>query len=118
MSLRWLLAALAFSIAIFSFHLYNLAHDSYFFYWWVDIPMHILGGALVGTFFIALVSRHRPFLFLVVMSIVFVGWELFEYTAGLTSDKPGYAFDTAYDLLNGAFGAAFAYVIARRTLWR
>jgi hypothetical protein len=114
----WLLVTLALSLAVISLHLYALEHFWYWKHRWFDIPMHVLGGATVGAFFIALTDTKRPLAYLGGMFLIGAGWEVMEYTNNITSGEPGYWFDTLHDILDDAIGAIIAYVIARLTIWR
>ncbi|HUQ30045.1 MAG TPA: hypothetical protein VM103_00810 [Candidatus Paceibacterota bacterium] len=118
MSLRWLVAALILLGLLASAHMYNLAHHVYFERWWMDIPMHLLGGLAIGTLFVGLSPRPRPLLFLVAVLLISIGWELFEYVFGTTYSNTNYLFDTSHDLLDDVIGAAVAYGIARTSIWR
>ena len=79
--------------------------------------MHFLGGLLAGTIAVATVLRHRPALFALVVALISVFWEIFEYHLGLPH-KANFAFDTSVDLVMDAVGALTIYIIARMTLWR
>lgn len=114
----WLLATLALSLAVVSLHVYAIEHFWYWKHRWFDIPMHVLGGATVGAFFIALAPSRKPLVFLASMICIGVGWEVMEYTNGITNGEQGYWFDTWHDLLDDAVGAILAYLVARLTIWR
>lgn len=91
-----------------------------FLYWrfeWFDIVMHYLGGLTIGVFFIALLKRFRPWLFLFLFVTVAVGWEVFEYVVGLPREA-NYVFDTALDFLMDTLGAGTAYTLAQASLWQ
>lgn len=114
----WLFGALFLSIIFLSLHLEALANFWYWKYDWFDIPMHMLGGATLGVFIVALSHRPRPLTYLFIVAFIIIGWEVMEYVTGITRNEPGYVLDTSHDLLNGTLGATLSYVIARFTIWR
>lgn len=120
MRLTWLLAALLLVSVLAGVHIYAIEHFLYWRYRWFDTPMHLLGGAAIGTFTIALLGPvWRPWHYLAVAATAFVGWEVFEAVAGI-SVLPGvdYTWDTAHDILNDVFGATLVYAVARFTVWK
>jgi hypothetical protein len=116
---RWLIAALLTTGLLAALHFYALEHFLYWRYRWFDTPMHMLGGAAIGVFAVALLKRYRPFVYLGIIIAAAVAWEVYEYYFGLAV-LPGtnYAWDTAHDILNDALGAVLVYVIARLTIWK
>ncbi len=94
----------------------------YFYLWWLDIPMHMLGGAWVALFTLLLYERstffregrHQPFFLaiLVVASTLTIGlgWELFELSAQTWIERATHAdlVDTLSDLVNDLVGALVA----------
>lgn len=92
----------------------------FFLYWifpWFDLLMHFAGGFLVACIGLWGLSRvHKSVLSkrqalittLSVVIIVGVGWELFEYLAGLTR-KDEYVLDTTGDLVADIIGGLSAY---------
>ena len=117
MRLYFLLAALLLSTALALLEQWALVEHLYFRYPWFDIIMHLVGGALTGSFLVALLFRYRPIFFLVLAVAVLAGWELFEYAIG-AQQEANFIFDSALDLLVGVLGIFVAYVIARKSLWR
>ncbi len=90
----------------------------YFIWRWYDIPMHILGGALIAL--IALwgwwlsgwfkIPRTKKWLWwgtLLSMLIVAVLWEVWEYVFGLTGNRntTEQVIDTIKDLFDDIIGA-------------
>ncbi len=118
MRLPWLLTALVASAVLAGLHFNALAHFWYWKYRWLDTPMHLLGGAVLAIFAVALLRSFRPFTFLALMALAAVGWEVFEYVFGISTGQPNYLLDTVHDILNDAIGASFVYVVARFTVWR
>ena len=118
MRLSWLLTALLLAALMLGLHVFALETYFYWQYLWFDIPMHILGGAALAAFIIALIGRRRPLLLFLGMLAVVVGWEVFEYIAKIPADAEGYLHDTAFDIVNGLVGASILYAIARVQLKR
>jgi hypothetical protein len=95
----WLLFVLA--------HGFFVATYLYWELWWLDIPMHLGGGALflltwyhlrgLGVF-ISII--HRPWCGLLG---AIIGWELFKYLIGSTVVE-GYVLDTVIDVFCGLGG--------------
>jgi uncharacterized membrane protein YjdF len=99
-----------------------LYYHLYFYLWWLDIPMHLLGGAWVALMTLFLYERstffqegrHNPFFLaiLVVASTLSIGlgWELFELSAQTWIERATHAdlADTLADLVNDLVGALVA----------
>lgn len=117
MRLAWLLAALVFASILAYLQYEALANLWYWYYPWFDTIMHLLGGLTVAAFGIALLEKHRAFVFLGGMLAIAIGWELFELGIN-AQQEANFAFDTSLDLLMDALGMSTAYVAARFTLWR
>ncbi len=106
-----LLSLAALNIVAERFHLFYIV-------WWLDIPMHLFGGALGALTAVSLYFRasdphtkDRGALLVWLLSIassltIGLGWEAFEYLSGksapLGADGLG---DTIKDLANDLFGA-------------
>lgn len=93
----------------------------YLFYefWWLDIPMHILGGFGVAIFTSAIfsyfkikISYKRIFWILIITAIT---WEFWEYFTGQTEyyDWIG-RLDTVKDIINGIIGASIGYHFVKK----
>lgn len=117
MRLRWLLFTLALATLLGTLEVWALADHLYWRYVWSDTLMHFLGGATIASFAVAIVHAFRPAWFIVLVTAMAVGWEVFEYSIG-APHKSNFAFDTSLDLLMDAFGAVVVYAVARRTIWR
>lgn len=117
MRLIWLLAALVCASVLSYLQHEALANFWYWDYPWFDTLMHFIGGLALSTFIIALLDKHRAFLFLAGMLAVAIGWELFELLIN-TQREANFAFDTSLDLLMDALGMTLGYVVARFTIWR
>ncbi|KKU68734.1 MAG: hypothetical protein UX89_C0002G0059 [Parcubacteria group bacterium GW2011_GWA2_47_16] len=101
----------------------------YSFYWWFDIPLHFLGGFCAGLISLYFYSHFRrgnvigrivPGVLLAAILgtiVVGLGWEVFEYSAGITFNTVGnHALDTVKDLVMDILGgyAAYLYFIAQK----
>lgn len=117
MRLRQLLFSLFLAILTLGSDLEITWRHLWYPYPWLDIPMHLLGGFAVGSFLLALFGR-RVWPFVLLMTAVAVGWEIFEYVSGITAGELGYWLDTGHDLLDDALGALAAYYVARKAPWR
>lgn len=119
---RFSLYALAIAVAVFvaSLHLFALAHSLYWTYRWLDTPMHILAGLVIGIA-ISLPLLGRGFrgtgaLLTVVGCVLFIGgvWEIIEYEAGISSLEPTFVRDTFKDFINDIIGALAGFIIVRK----
>lgn len=101
-------------------HYLALTHFWYWTLWWFDVLLHILGGFAVGLLVIwgggTLVGERTHFFYkhigLIMFGVVLavgLGWELFEYTAGLFLANHFFP-DTIYDLFSDIAGGLLAYV--------
>ena len=117
MRLYWLFAALVLAALLAFLQHYALANLLYWHYPWFDTLMHFLGGLTVASFGIALLERHRAFVFLVGMFMIAAGWELFELMINAEREA-NFLFDTSLDLLMDAIGMSIAYGVARLSIWR
>lgn len=102
---------------------FNIPFDLYKIFPWLDIPMHLIGGAAIGASFFSLLQyKHpnlkiakteRPFLFFWVVGMVSfaaIVWEFYEFTSDYffqTIDQPSNA-DTIGDLFFGLLGGGLA----------
>jgi hypothetical protein len=91
----------------------------YYEIWWLDIPMHIMGGFGVATlaasvlsYFDKTISYKKLFLAYLVVAIT---WESYEYIHDLMLHREWNGwFDTIKDLIDGAIGMNFAYLFVRK----
>lgn len=114
--LPWFLVLLIFVIG--AAHATALRYHLFYTYWWLDIPMHILGGFWVSLFALwyHVVFRHheergrdKRKMLIHALSVTFsiaIGWELFEYAMNAYIVLSRYdMMDTLKDLLMGIIGA-------------
>jgi surface polysaccharide O-acyltransferase-like enzyme len=81
---------------------------------WLDIPMHIVGGFLVGSLFIALGKYNtrvaRKSFFFWALFLVMILWEFSEYKRGMVTYGRFYDYcDSLKDVMFGYLGAYIAY---------
>lgn len=115
------------AFVIATFHVLAVIFYLYWFYWWFDIPLHLLGGLCVGFFSIwAFVSyaedRYEINYTRLLLSalagafMVGVAWELFEYVQGIDFNSIGsYPLDTLKDMFMDLCGGYFSYLYLKIT---
>ena len=92
----------------------------YFEIWWLDIPMHLLGGAGIASLTIAILSyKNKKINYKkIVLSIIVVAllWEFYEYISDLIylGYWNGNWKDTISDIFNGLVGASISYLIYKK----
>lgn len=100
-------------------HLSALQWYLYWYFPWLDLLTHFLGGlwvALAAAWLLAYVGEKASLVRLVVITmIVGVGWEFFELYAGIPREA-NFAFDTSLDLITDFIGSVCGYLIARQLL--
>lgn len=104
--------------------IHNLA-ITFYLYWlylWIDIPIHMLGGAVVtfGVWLLPVFRVSIPERFmglvptLVVVFAVGILWELFEIGIGIPIlEKEGYVLDTCIDLVMDLIGGYIGFAIIK-----
>ncbi|KND51342.1 MAG: putative membrane protein (4 TMH) [Parcubacteria bacterium C7867-001] len=117
MRTHWLFGALFLSVLLAGLEMWAIENYLFWRYVWFDIPMHYLGGIAIAVFVLALLKRDRSFLFLLVVTAAYLGWEIFEYVYGLPREA-NYVLDTIQDLVMDSMGGLTAYVVAHFSLWR
>ncbi len=115
---KLLYIALVLAVLLLTLHLYALENYLYWYYRWLDIPMHILGGVAIGALLINYLGARRALLYFTLMFGVVVIWEVFENVESISTGQPDYWFDTAYDMINGLIGAVLTFFAARKGIWR
>lgn len=98
-------------------YVYVLQNDLFYFYHWLDIPLHIMGGLvislLIGLVYLMRGDIHqqdtftfRKYFWLVWATMMIgVAWEYYEYIFKLHEVKTGVVLDTLGDLTNDLIGA-------------
>jgi len=110
---RTLIGLLILSGVIFILNKVALVHFFYWRFWWYDIMMHFMSGALIGALalwgalrFYPMLSKRKLFLMAILTAIVVgLGWEVMEYVGGITNGEAGYVFDTVKDLVMDTLGS-------------
>lgn len=100
----------------------HLSAMQWYLYWyfpWLDLLSHFLGGlwiALATAWLLSYVSRDVTLLRLIFAAMVIgIGWELFEFFAGIPREA-NFVFDTSLDLLMDFTGGVCGYALARHLL--
>lgn len=105
-------------------HLIALELYLYWYYLWLDVPVHFLGGVVVTLGVFAAYELKLPLArwvsgtfwrVLTVVWLVMIAWEVFEVWAGIPILE-NYPYDTALDLLMGCLGGIAGYYLAKRLL--
>lgn len=117
MRLAWLIAALVLACLLAGVHLYALPNFWYWYFPWLDVPVHLLGGAFMATAVIGVLGRYQPKTFFAIVVAGAVGWELFELAINFRREA-NFVLDTSIDLLMDALGITLSYAVARLTIWR
>jgi hypothetical protein len=117
MRLPWLVAALVLAALLAGVHIHALLHFWYWYFPWLDIPVHILGGAFMAAASVGVLRSYKPRAFLLVVVAGALGWEFFEFVINVEHEA-NFVLDTALDLLMDTLGIVLAYGIARLTIWR
>ncbi len=92
----------------------------FWYFWWLDIVMHGYGGVLmVASWFMVKslgafqrVMGLSDYYVLVLLCVVILGWELFEYGFGMVTSVD-YAIDTVIDLAVGFGGGLASFLLLR-----
>ncbi len=91
----------------------------YYELWWLDIPMHILGGFGVASLAKAVLSYKEIKVsytkLLLAYIIVAITWEIYEYARGIMIyDDISKYLDTVKDLFDGYLGMNIFYFLTRK----
>lgn len=108
-----IISGLALSIAQYV----SVAQSLYFKYWWLDIPMHLYGGAVVALAITTFIEFGKPFFvgtfikkgWRVVLIVLVIGilWEIFEVWMDIRYLHLGFDWvDTLADICNDVIGAS------------
>lgn len=118
-----LLGICALSALILILYLFALEYYLYWTVWWYDVMLHFLGGIIIGAVLVWILARFFPqsmslrrMLTVVVMTALTIGlgWELFEYSAGMMGGGGNLIKDTIIDLCMDVLGSIAAYLIVYR----
>ena len=118
------LAILFFAALIAGLNLLALKYFLFWRLWWFDIPMHILGGFIIGSMALWFIAYEVPIgirskinrILVAILATFVIGvlWEIFEYKTGITKGEPGYWFDTIHDVIDDVIGGLIAYLALNR----
>ncbi len=103
-------------------HIISLKLSLYWFFLWLDLPVHMLGGAVIalGVFTLYALRVPLPKRWLCmscVVSFVFIIallWEVYEIRIGIIVFEEDYIIDTLTDLLMGTIGGFIGYYVGSR----
>ena len=107
------------SVSLAVIHIVALKFFLYWKYFWLDIPMHFLGGVVcalgfsICTYSYFHSSRWAKSVFGYIFFTVFVGvsWEVFEIVTGFSIIDEYFVSDTMVDLLMDIVGGVTGYGI-------
>ena len=91
----------------------------YYEIWWLDIPMHVLGGFglafFAGSILTFLGKSVTYWKIIIFYLIIATGWEFYEYLKDIVlyTDKNSWK-DTLSDFINGLIGMSAAYYLVRK----
>lgn len=118
----WILAALV--LLLFVIQAIATYWHLFFFIWWLDIPMHILGGIWVALFALAsyyassrIKEKDRSAIFVLAVAIactltIGLFWEFYEFGVDHAVGDSGVGLlDTLQDLANDLVGAILAALL-------
>lgn len=105
-------------------HLIALEFYLYWYYLWLDIPMHFFGGIIVAIGIFSATELKIPLAAwftkrwwraMSIVVFVMVAWEIFEVWAGVPMLED-YVFDTALDMTMGFIGGILGFFLAKRLI--
>ena len=123
---KFLYASGALAALLFVLNQAALNYDLFWRLWWYDIPMHFLGGLVLGcgfAWFFGSMQKRTVRLsdtaaILSILTAVLVGgvaWEIFEYNLDLTYNPHlNYVLDTTKDMIMDMLGASVAIWFYKR----
>lgn|GEM_PF-595206 len=104
-------------LMVAAIHLSALQWYLYWYYPWLDLLSHFLGGlwvALAAAWLILYIGRETSLIrILSAVMVIGIGWEIFEFYAGIPKEA-NFVFDTSLDLLMDFCGGLFGYLLAGR----
>jgi hypothetical protein len=111
MSRLWqLITVLCIAAVMAVIQYYALAYYLYWEYWWLDMLMHFLGGAVILLILYAAGVR-RALVLLCTVLLVGILWEVYENLIGITLTEANIVTDTLSDLGLDLLGALGAYAM-------
>ena len=102
--------ALGVSALVLYLHILGLEHFLYFYFWWYDWVLHLLGGVALALFF-SIFTKNWKYIIIAVL-LTATAWEIFEYVLHIAGNgKENYFIDTLTDY-------AMALVGTVLVIWR
>jgi len=103
-------------VLIAATHLSALQWSLYWYFVWLDVPVHFAGGAwlaLAGSWLLLRFGYGHEvrYVFMIVIAGS-IGWELFEAWAGVPRDS-NFLFDSVLDLTMDVAGGIVGFILAR-----
>lgn len=110
-------------VLLWVFYVYVLQNDLFYYYYWLDIPMHIIGGLILSLFISLIVVRKdtshkelqftiKNFFWIIYWSVLIgILWEYFEHFFKLRELTNNTLVDTLTDIGNDLLGAILGIVI-------
>lgn len=117
MAIFFNVSALVMTVLLGGLFWYGIEESLFWYYNWYDIPLHLLGGVVMGLWGAAVATRLRlsvahAFVFISAVALFgSVAWEVMEYVSGLTIFEPGFTQDTALDIVCGVVGALSVLIL-------
>lgn len=113
-------------IALFAFDFIAVQYSLYYYYRWIDVPVHFLGGFFLAALYFYIifsnpttkkfvgVPRNRRTILtttVVLVLLTAIAWEVIEFAVGRTVMSPAFIPDTTLDLIAGTFGGYIFYLL-------
>lgn len=110
--------------ALLALALVHVLASEFYLYWkypWLDMPVHVLGGACVALSVALIISIgvrvpavcQRVWGVLGMVLVVGLVWEVFECMFGIMHIEAGYVTDALVDLGMDLFGGLIGYILVR-----
>ena len=118
--MKYIFLSLLFLLILFSVSHYIFEPTNlYYELWWLDIPMHILGGFGVASLTKAILSYQGIKVSYINLFLTYIfiatAWEIYEYVRGMmVYDDISKYLDTVKDLFYGFFGMSLYYFLIRK----
>ncbi|HCC06385.1 TPA: hypothetical protein DEP94_03450 [Candidatus Nomurabacteria bacterium] len=118
--MKYIFLSLLFLLILFSVSHYIFEPTNlYYELWWLDIPMHILGGFGVASLTKAILSYQGIKVSYINLFLTYIfiatAWEIYEYVRGMmVYDDISKYLDTVKDLFDGFFGMSLYYFLIRK----
>lgn len=109
------------AIAAAATHALAIHYSLYWSFSWFDFPVHVLASGMVGIVAYLVVSwtlshRFAPYAAIVLLAVVGISWEVFEYLMGASVVEPGFVLDTLIDAAANLLGGLSGIYLSHKTL--